>query len=209
MDWEVPDQSTICRRQKTLAVNIPYRGSTGPLHLLIDSTGIKVERESEWNARKHGGIKWHVWRKIHLGIDEQKLDVRAVEVTGSNIRDPPMPPQLLSQIPPAQEIGSATADGAYATRNCDNAIVGLGVVAVIPPRRNAQPWTPNTASAVARNDALRASKYLGRALWKKWSGYHRRSRIEIKMRCVKRPGQRLMAREFDLQVAEVQFVSPS
>jgi len=43
LDWSVPDFSTLSRRQKTLAVNIPYRGSQGPLHLLIDSTGIKVE----------------------------------------------------------------------------------------------------------------------------------------------------------------------
>jgi hypothetical protein len=53
LDWTVPDFSTLSRRQKTLAVNIPYRGTTGPLHLLIDSTGIKVEGEGEWNARKH------------------------------------------------------------------------------------------------------------------------------------------------------------
>ena len=67
LDWSVPDFSTLSRRQKTLAVNIPYRGSKGPLHLLIDSTGIKVEGEGEWHARKHGGSKRRVWRKIHLG----------------------------------------------------------------------------------------------------------------------------------------------
>jgi len=59
LDRTVPDFSTICRRQRTLAVNIPYRGSKGPLHLLIDSTGIKVEGEGEWNARKHGDRKRH------------------------------------------------------------------------------------------------------------------------------------------------------
>ena len=47
LGWSVPDFSTLSRRQKTLAVNIPYRGSKGPLHLLIDSTGIKVEGEGE------------------------------------------------------------------------------------------------------------------------------------------------------------------
>ena len=57
LDWSVPDFSTLCRRQKTLSVAIPYKGSTGPLHLLIDSTGIKAEGEGEWNARKHGGPK--------------------------------------------------------------------------------------------------------------------------------------------------------
>ncbi len=122
LDWEVPDFSTLSRRQKTLAVNIPHRGSEGPLHLLIDSTGIKVEGEGEWNARKHGGTKRRVWRKIHIGIDEQPLEIRAVEVTSSDIGDAPMLPELLSQIPPDQEIASVTADGAYDTRKCHDAI---------------------------------------------------------------------------------------
>ena len=74
-----------------------------------------------------------------------------------------------------------------------------------------------TAGAIARNEALRASKFLGRAIWRNWSGYHRRSRVETKplivrkqttagqwMHCMKLLGQRLMARDFDRQVAEVQ-----
>ena len=51
LDWSVPDFSTLCRRQKTLNVSLPNRGGTGPLNLLIDSTGIKAEGEGEWNAR--------------------------------------------------------------------------------------------------------------------------------------------------------------
>ncbi len=85
-----PDFSTLCRRQKTLSVAIPYKGSTGPLHLLIDSTGIKAEGEGEWNARKHGGPKRRLWRKIHIGIDEQTLEIRAIEVTSSSIGDAPI-----------------------------------------------------------------------------------------------------------------------
>ena len=204
LGWAVPDFSTLSRRQKTLAVNIPHRGSQGPLHLLIDSTGIKVEGEGEWNARKHGGPKRRVWRKVHLGIDEQRLEIRAVEVTSSDIGDAPMLPELLSQIPPDQKITSVTADGAYATRKCHDAIAERGADAVIPPRKNAKPWKAITAGAAARNEALRASKYLGRALWRRWSGYHRRSRAETKMHCVKLLGQRLMARDFDRQVAEFQ-----
>lgn len=42
LDWAVPDFSTLSRRQKTLTVNIRYHGLDGPLHLLVDSTGIKV-----------------------------------------------------------------------------------------------------------------------------------------------------------------------
>ncbi|EPX82908.1 Transposase DDE domain protein [Rubellimicrobium thermophilum DSM 16684] len=203
LDWKVPDFSTLCRRQKALKVNIPYRGSQGPLHLLVDSTGIKVAGEGEWNARKHGGPKRRIWRKIHIGIDEHTLEVRAIEVTSSDVGDAPMLPELLDQIPADQEIASVTADGAYDTRKCHDAIAERGAAAVIPPRRNAKPWKAATAGAVARNEALRASRYLGRALWRRWSGYHRRSRAETKMNCVKLLGQRLMARDFDRQVAEL------
>ena len=111
LDWSVPDFSTVSRRQKTLAVNIPYRGSQGPLHLLIDSTGIKAEGEGEWNARKHGGSKRRVWREVHLATDEKTLEIRAVECTSSDIGDISMLPELLDQIPSDQEIGSVSADG--------------------------------------------------------------------------------------------------
>jgi len=100
----VPDFSTLSRRQKALKVNIPYRGSDGPLHLLVDSTGIKVEGEGEWNARKHGGSKRRVWRKLHIGIDEKTLEIRAAEFTTSDIANANMLPELLDQIPPEQEI---------------------------------------------------------------------------------------------------------
>ena len=203
LDWAVPDFSTLCRRQKTLKVDIPYRGSPGPLHLLIDSTGIKVEGEGEWKARKHGGPKRRVWRKIHLGIDERTLEVRAIEVTSSDVGDAPMLPGLLDQIAPDQPIASVTADGAYDTRKCHDAIAERGAAAVIPPRKNAKPWKPDTAGAVARNEALRTSRRLGRTIWRRWSGYHRRSRAETKMHCVKLLGQRLTARDFDRQVAEL------
>ena len=116
-----------------------------------------------------------------------------------------MLPELLDQIPPEQEIASVTADGAYDTRKCHDAIAERGADAVIPPRKNAKPWKAITAGAAARNEALRASKHLGRALWRRWSGYHRRSRAETKMHCVKLLGQRLMARDFDRQVAEFQI----
>lgn len=66
LDCAVPDFCTLSWRQKTLNVNIPYRGLDGPLHLLSDSTGIKVESEGAWNAREHGCTKRPVWRKIHI-----------------------------------------------------------------------------------------------------------------------------------------------
>ena len=205
LDWAVPDYSTLCRRQRMLPVAIPYRGSPGPLHLLVDSTGIKAEGEGEWNARKHGGSKRRLWRKIHIGIDEETLEIRAIEVTSSSIGDSPMLPGLLSQIAPIQEIGSVTADGAYDTRKCHDANAARNAHAVIPPRKNAKLWKPDTPGAKARNEAVRSSKYLGRALWRQLTGYHRRSRVETKMHCMKLLGQRLSSRDFERQVAEIQI----
>ncbi len=138
LDWEVPDFSTICRRQKSLGVNIPDRGSKGARHLLSDSSGIKVHGEGDGNARKHGSPKRGCWRKIHLRIDEQTLQVRAVKITGSNTEDAPVLPELLSQIPSDKEIGNVIADGAYDSCKCHNALADRGAASVIPPRRNAQ-----------------------------------------------------------------------
>ncbi|MFN4203752.1 MAG: IS5 family transposase, partial [Tabrizicola sp.] len=62
LDWAVPDCTTLCRRQKTLAVQIPYRRADGPLNLLVDSTGIKFLGDGEWQARKHGVQGRRQWR---------------------------------------------------------------------------------------------------------------------------------------------------
>ena len=155
-------------------------------------------------TRKHGGTKRRVWRKIHIAIDEKTLEIRAAELTTSDVGDAPMLPELLERIAADQGIASVTADGAFDTRKCHDAIAARGAAAIIPPRKNAKPWKPDTAGAIARNEALRASRRFGRTIWRRWSGYHRRSRVETKMHCVKLLGQRLMVRDFDRQVAEFQ-----
>jgi hypothetical protein len=232
LDWSVPDFSTLCRRQKTLNVSLPYRGGTGPLNLLIDSTGIKAEGEGEWNARKHPSHRNCVstvgqWAALNAGFGARYTLAstrkrwkfapsksppavsaplgRFLAEIACRAMDAPMLPELLSQIPADQTVGSVTADGAYDTRGCHDVIAARNAHAVIAPRKNAKPWKPSSAGAMARNEAVNASRYLGRAIWRRWSGYHRRSRVETKMHCVTLPGQSLMARDFDRQVAEIQI----
>ena len=77
-------------------------------------------------------------------------------------------------------------EDAFDTRKCHDAIAARGAAAIIPPRKNAKPWKPDPAGAIARNEALRASKRFGRTIWRRSSGYHRRSRVETKMHCVNR-----------------------
>ena len=141
--------------------------------------------EGEWNARKHGGAKRRLWRNIHIGIDERTLEIRAAEFTSSDVGDAQMLPELLDQIPPEQEIATVTADGAFDTRKCHDAIAARGAAAIIPPRKNAKPWKSDAPRAVARNEILRTSKRVGRTIWRRWSGYQRRSRAETKMHCLK------------------------
>jgi len=203
LDWPVPDYSTVSRRQKTLQVAIGAVPATTGLHLLVDSTGIKMLGQGEWKTKKHGADYRRQWRKGHLGIDASTLEIRAIEVTDNSIGDASVLPALLSQIPADERIASVSGDGAYDTKDCHEAIALRAAYAIVPTRKNAKPWKANRCAADARNDILRATKRLGRAIGKRWSGYHRRSLVETKMRCFKLLGERVMARDFDRQVAEL------
>jgi hypothetical protein len=75
LDWEVPNHSTISRRQSTLKVQIGYQKRNEPLHLLVDSTGIKFLGEGEWKRKKHGAEYRRQWRKVHLAIDAETLEI--------------------------------------------------------------------------------------------------------------------------------------
>lgn len=201
LDWPVPDFSTLCRRQKSLTVQITYRTSTGALRLLIDSTCVKAEGDGEWLAKKPGPSKPQDWRKVHLGIDAETLEIRAVEVTGSRIGDAPVLPDLLDQITGNKPLGTVTADGAYDTRACQAAIAARGAAAVISPRRNGKPRKEHTAGATPAQRGAPKLPPPRRAILKRWTDYHRRSLVETKMRCLKLLGEHVMSRNFDRQVA--------
>ena len=205
LDWAVPDLSTLSRRQKDLQVHIPVQKKQGGLHLLVDSTGIKMMGEGERKVKKHGADYRRQWRKLHLGIDAQTLEIRAMEVTDNRTGDATMLPELLSQIPEAEELATVTTDGAYDTHLCHAAIAQRRAAAIIPPRQNGQFWKGDSPGNQARNESLRSVKYLGRTLWKKWSGYHRRSLVETKMHCFKLLVDQVKSRDFDRQVAELQI----
>jgi hypothetical protein len=119
LDWAVPDYTPLCRRQKTLAVQFPFRRADGPLNRLADSTGIKLLGDGEWQARKHGvqGRRQSLpgngllanrerGRKVHLAMDTATSDIRAVEFTPSSDGDSPVLPDLLAQITEGEKIGS-------------------------------------------------------------------------------------------------------
>ncbi|MDQ7776923.1 MAG: transposase [Paracoccus aminovorans] len=126
-------------------------------------------------------------------------DICAAEFTSSDKGDSSVLPHLLDQIPSDEQIGTVTGDGAFDTRRCHTAIL---------QRSHTHPQERTTMAggcpaAAARNEILRATQRLGRTIWKRWSGYHVRSRIEAKIRCLQAFGERIASRDPDRQTAEI------
>ncbi len=202
-DWPVPNFSTVRRRQKALTDHIPYCPRSGALHLLIDCTAVKAEGDGEWLTKKHRPSKPRDWRQHRRGNvgksghrDHRQLDRRRAHTAR---------PAEPDRRRPARRHGPA--DGAYDTPVCHTAITARGATAVIPPRNNGKPWKKHTAGAATRNDALRSYHRLGRAFWKRWRGNLLRNQVEAEIRCFKLLGERVMYRDFDRQVAELQITA--
>ncbi len=193
LDWRVPDFSTVCRRQKTLRVQLPYRASTTALDLLVDRTGIKFLGEGECKRKKHEAEYRRQWRKVHLGIDAHTLEIGAIKVPDNSLEDAPMLPELLGQIPPDQAVASVSRAGAYDTKACHAAIAQRGAQAVIPPRKNGKPWKATLLGASVRNEALTACHRLGYAICKQPSADHRSTLGEPNTPGDTRPAERLTA----------------
>ena len=199
----VPDYTTFCRRQQTLDVTIPRRKAEADLHVVIDSTGLKVYGEGEWKVRKHGVSKRRTWRKLHLAVDANTQEVVAVELTSNAVGDSEVLPDLLDQMVNDEAIAAVSADGAYDTKECHQAIKARGAEAIIPPREGAVEWEPIEGEVHPRTAILRLCNEQGKAEWKKSSGYHLRSLAETAMfrfKCLF--SGNLKNRRFDSQTTE-------
>jgi hypothetical protein len=98
LDLAVPDHSTLSRRAKTLEVPSLRRAGTGALHLLVDSTGLKLGGAGEWLVEKHGTSRRRSWRKLHIGTDADSGEIVAVAVTKKEVDDGAAVDALLDQI---------------------------------------------------------------------------------------------------------------
>jgi len=132
----IPDYSTVSRRQGVLQVPLPALPQSGPRHVVIDATGLKVYGTGEWHVWKHRVSRRRTWRKLHLGVDETTKEIVAVELTKSRVHDSQQLPTLLEQIP--DPLGQVSGDGAYDTRTCYEAVLHRGATPVFVPRRTAR-----------------------------------------------------------------------
>jgi hypothetical protein len=197
----IPDYSTLNRRAKTLQVNLPPR-EKGPIHAVLDSTGLKVYGEGEWKVRQHGYSKRRTWRKLHLGVDEATGEIEAELLTGAGVDDAEAAAGLLKQT--QAEIEQLSGDGAYDKEKVYKAAAAKGVSKItIPPRRDAVLWEEHGSDPHPRNENLRHIWERGRKEWKEESGYHRRSLAETAMFRFKTIfGDHLNAREAKRQKTE-------
>ncbi|MEK7306847.1 MAG: IS5 family transposase, partial [Nitrospirota bacterium] len=203
-DLKAPDHSTLSIRAKTLSLSIRIRPLRDePLHIVADSTGIKIYGEGEWKVRVHGWSKHRTWRKLHIGVDEKTGEILLGEVTGNDKADSEVFGSLLNQLPPRQPIHQVSADGGYDRRACYEALKERGVSRVaIPPQHNAKIWQHGNTRVerLARDENLRRIRKIGRAQWKIEQNYHRRSLAETGMFRLKTIfGDRVSARTFENQ----------
>jgi len=200
----VPCYTTLCRRRRRLEVTLPQRAKTAPLHLVVDSTGVKIYGEGEWKVRQHGWTRRRTWRKLHVGVDESTGEIRAAVVTTNNFGDGQVLPDLLAQV--EDELSQVTGDGGYDDRQCYDAIGAKGAQAVIPPQKGARIWQHGNSKQErhSRDENVRSIRRHGRAKWKRESHYHRRSLAETTMFRLKMIfGERVAARGFDGQAAQM------
>ncbi|MGR3280297.1 IS5 family transposase, partial [Acaryochloris marina NIES-2412] len=89
MGIELPvcDHSTVSRRKGQLSISLPVVPKQGALHVVIDSTGVKVYGEGEWKTRQHGVSKRRTWRKLHLSVDESTGEILTGIVTTNDVQD--------------------------------------------------------------------------------------------------------------------------
>ena len=181
----VPCYTTLSRRRRSLEVELPRLRKSEPLHMVVDSTGIKVYGEGEWKVRQHGYTKRRTWRKLHLGVDQATMEFVAVVVSTNSFKDSQLLPDLLEQVD--DELSQVSADGAYDSRNCYDAIREREARATIPPQKRARIWQHGNTKAERhiRDENLRAIRKKGRREWKRESGYHRRSLAETQVFRVK------------------------
>jgi IS5 family transposase len=204
VELSVPCYTTLCRRRRSLEVELGRRQKSESLHLVVDSTGVKVYGEGEWKVRQHGYSRRRTWRKLHLAVDEATHELVAAVVTTNDFKDSQLLEDLLEQV--EDKLSQVSADGAYDSRNCYDALGARKARAAIPPRRGARIWRhANTkGERHLRDENLRSIRRKGRREWKRQSGYHRRSLAETAMFRVKMIfGERVRARSFDGQASQL------
>ncbi len=206
LDLSVPDHTTLSRRGRAFAGRQSrVARHDGSVHVVLDSTGLQLFGQGEWDAEKHGRAP-RQWRKLHLAIDAQTGEILAHVLTDKDVGDLGAVPGLLATV--EGTLGSVIADGAY-----DGASVYKAAslcqhdpppAIVIPPRASSTVNTNDAGTRAVRDRHVQHIAEKGRMAWQKATGYGRRSLVETTIGRYKHIiGPKLRARSSGCQQGDV------
>ena len=178
LDLAVPDHTTLCRRAETLGVPRPPRRENKAVHLLVDSTGLKLCGAGEWLLKKHGTKTRRSWRKLHIGMNADTGQIVAATLTTNDDHDGSQVGPLLDQV--AAPVASFIADGAYDQEGVAAVVVERhpDAAVIMPPRSTAVPSETPGSAPTQRDRHPQFITEHGRAAWQKASGYTSRAWVE-------------------------------
>jgi hypothetical protein len=171
----VPDHSTIGRRAKTASLPAKPPATGGPIHLLVDSTGLKLCGPGEWLIEKHGTRKRRSWRKLHIGMDATTGRIVAATLTDRAVDDASQVGPLLDQV--TSPVAAVTGDGAYDRTEVYAAVHERYPDARVAPPPRADAMLSDTAATAPtpRDQQIQAIADQRRLGWQKQSGYNQRA----------------------------------
>src|SRR3954468_23338071 len=176
----VPDHTTFSRRSASLSLPTSRKWSSEPVHVVIDSTGLKVYGAGEWQREKHGARDRRTWRKLHLAVNPDTNEILASELMSNEIGDPSMVSPLLDQIPGS--LASVMADGAYDGEPVYCAVAQRQPepppMVIIPPRMTAVLRSSTGTVSSLRDRHIQTIQQKGRRGWERAVGYGQRSLVE-------------------------------
>jgi hypothetical protein len=203
LDITIPNFTSLAKRAAKLDIVLNIANKRGPLDIVVDSTGLKVFGEGEWKMRTHGKSKRRTWRKVHLSVDPKTHEIVAEALTDNSVDDAAAVEPMLEQI--TRPIGIFFGDGGYDKWKVYDLLQAKNIQSVIPPQKNAKikQHGNETAKPLARDEAIRDIRRLGRKGWKVEVGYHRRSLAETAMYRMKQSfGNNLKNRSLNNQKTE-------
>jgi Transposase DDE domain len=204
----VPDHTTFSRRSSGLSLPTSLTPSSEPVHVVIDSTGLKVYGAGEWQREKHGERRRRTWRKLHLAVNPDTNEILASELTSNEIGDSSMMGPLLEQI--QSPMSAVTADGAYDGEPVYRAIAARQPqpppMVIIPPRATAVLGPTAGTVPSLRDRHIQTIQEKGRRGWQRAVGYGKRSLVETAMLRYKTLiGPTLRARKLATQKVEARL----
>jgi hypothetical protein len=161
----VPGHSTMSRRSRTLELPPLRRPETGPLHLPVDGTGLKLGGAGEWLVEKHGTSRRRSGRKLHIGIDAGSRESVAIELTEKDVDDAARTGAPLDQI--TEPVASLTADGAYGQDRVYQAVAERhpDAAVIVSPRSTAALSASVETAPTRRDQHIREIAMHGRMGW--------------------------------------------